>query len=390
MFLFLKLYKGDDFMVSKKFLLGVILGAALCLSSCYNDENEVTETTALTTTAATEVTTTAATTVSEITEPFETVTESEAVEHEQGLVFFVQPIIEQYDEYDEWNLSGWQPRDTDVMHGCHYDGEWKYRKKLIFVFSNYTDEPVTVDSIQIIRETDSEPVSFADGSDTLNIDFTVQPEHKTDYLLQAEDFNYSACESGVYVAVVKSNLDYYRMEFFIDNSELYEEQHTAENRFRIDPDTEQAIPYEYPVYAPMFLNEEQRHIFAQAHGLMGDYFWDEHGMSQSYADTHTADDFMAALYEVFTKEYAERLVDEYGYIDENGELTVIEGGRGSDITYMGHCYLPVSSDEDQVSFKAVVIHAHGDDPYKVWFDEREYHMVNTENGWRVFHFEIWN
>ena len=366
-------------MVSKKFLFGAILGTALCLSSCYSDENEVTETTALTTSATAEVTTTAVTTVSEITEPFETVTEYEAGEHEQGLVFFVQPIIEQYDEYDEWNLSGWQSRDTDVIHGCHYDGEWKYRKELIFVFSNYTDEPVTVESIQIVDYITAEPVSFADGSDSLNIDFTVQPGHKTDYLLQAEDFDYSACESGIYVAAVHSDLGYDRMEFFIDNSELYEE----------------TFPQiwnggEVTGFAPTFLTEEQQKVFAKAHARMQEFFWCDSFVPKEYVDAHTADDFIGLFTDVFTGEYARRLAQGYNIIDENGDLQAGGGGRGSDITYEGHCFLPVSSDEDQASFKAVVIHAHGDDPYKVWFEETEYHMVNTENGWRVFDLEIWN
>ena len=370
-------------MLNKKFLLGVTLSMALCLSSCYNDDEEITETT-----VPTEVTTAAVTTVSETTTVEETTTEYDEENHESGLVFFVQPIIEQYDEYDDWNLADWECRDTEVRRGDHYDGEWKYRKELIFAFSNYTDEPVIVDSIQIFSENNGEPVRFTNGSDILNINFTVQPLHKTDYLLQAEDFDYSSCESGIYLIQVNFNSEAIGMEFFIDNSPLYEERHISENQIRSDPETDRYIPYEYTVYAPMFLNEEQRHIFAQAYGLMWDWFWDEYYMPQSYTDTHTTDDFLAMLYEVFTEEYAKRLAADY--IDENGELINYGGGRGTNINYVGHCFMPVSADEDQVTLKAVVICCHSDNPYKIWFEEIEYHMVNTKNGWRVFQFDLWN
>lgn len=363
-------------MFNKKFLLGITLSMALCLSSCYNDNEEITETT-----VPTEVTTAAVTTAPETTTTTEeTTAEQETVNPEKGLVFFVQPIIEQYDEYDDWNLADWECRDTDVMRGCHYDGEWNYRKELIFAFSNYTDEPVTIDSIQITRGF-GEAVSFTDGSDTLNIDFTVQPMHKTDYLLKAEDFDYSACESGIYNADIKIGTEYHSMNFFIDNSKLYEETFTKVFEESWGGDIG---------FAPDFLTEEQQKVFAKACARMFEFYWSDGYLSEEYANTHTADDFIGLFTDAFTEEYAKRLAQER-YIDENGKLISFNGGgRGTDITYKGHCFLPVSADEDQVSFKAVIIHAHGDVPYKVWFDETEYHMVNTKDGWRVFQFDLWN
>ncbi len=372
-------------MLNKKFLLGAILSAALCLSSCYNDNEEITETT-----APTEVTTAAVTTAPETTTTEETTTEQDTVNPEKGLVFFVQPIIEQYDEYDDWSLADWECRDTEVRRGDHYDGEWKYRKELIFAFSNYTDEPVTIDSIQITHGF-GEAVSFTDGSDTLDIDFTVQPMRKTDYLLKAEDFDYSACESGIYYADIKIGNEYHSMNFFIDNSELHTE--TLDVIFIPEwvEDPENWRFKENTGIAPTFLTEEQQEVFAKACARMYEFFWFDAYLSQEYADTHTADDFIGLFTDVFTEEYARRLAQEKGFIDENGNLAAYNGGgRGSDITYEGHCFLPVSADEYQVSFKAVVIHAHSDVPYKVWFDETEYHMVNTKDGWRVFQFDLWN
>lgn len=364
-------------MLNKKILLGTVLSTAVLFSACSSDEYEETETT-----------TAAVTTVpSETTETTETTTVQEARKNEQGLVFFVQPLIEQYDEYDDWSLAEWQPRDTEVLHGDHYDREWDYRKELIFAFSNYTDEPVTVESIQITKQYSFEPLKFTDGSDTLNINFTVQPGHKTDYVLRAEDFNYSSCDSGIYRVSVKSDLGYDNREFFIDNSEVREETFT-----RVFEENKDFLGDWLGTvgYAPAFLTEEQQEIFAKACARMYEFFWFDSCLTEEYASTHTADDFIGLFTDVFTEEYARRLIEER-YLDENGNLKAYYGGgRGSDITYEGHCFLPVSADEDQVSFKAAVIHAHGDNPYEVWFDEREYHMVNTENGWRVFEFETWN
>lgn len=373
--------------------IGTVLALAACLSACSNGNTEVTETSAENVTAA-EVTTSAESesksAVKPISEPEHPAVDAEDVTEtaydtgnpETGLVYFIQPIIEQYDEYDDWSLADWECRDTDVMRDYHYDGEWKYRKELIFVFSNYTDEPVTIDSIQIIRESDGAPVSFADGSDTLDIDFTVQPLHKTDYLLKAEDFDYSACESGIYNAVVNVGLEGYGREFFIDNSELYEE--TFPPVF-----APEWASWGNTGTAPTFLTEEQQKIFAEAHARMSEFFWCDGYLPKEYADIHTADDFIGLFTNVFTEDYARELAQER-YIDENGNLISQDGGRGSNIFYYDHCFFPVSSDDEQVTFKATVIYCHSDNPYLVGFEDINYHMINTENGWRVDRFDLWN
>ena len=178
---------------SKNILLSAVLAAALCFSACSEQNAEQTETISETVTSLSETTIITGNEIESEAEDglsespaanADDVTEAEDYDTdnpETGLVYFIQPMIEQYDEYDEWNLAVWECRDTDVLRGWHYDDEWKYRKELIFVFSNYTDEPVTVDSIQIIRESDGTLISFADSSNVLDIDFTVQPGHKKRY-----------------------------------------------------------------------------------------------------------------------------------------------------------------------------------------------------------------
>ena len=372
-----------------------IILSALCLTACGNTSAVSDETTASTaeTTVETSETTTAETEAeTEITESEPEETTEEAVDDfdtgnpEEGLVYFVQPSISQ--DSEKSSVDTWECRDSEVMRDYHYDGEWNYRKELIFAFSNYTDEPVTVDSIQIVRDSDGVPMSFTDGSDTLNIDFTVEPLHKTDYLLKSEDFDYSSCESGIYRTVVNFGGEKSEFSFFIDNYGLYSEKHTQENYLGTDENGNPLV-YEYDVYAPTFLNDEQRHIFAQASGIMWDWFWAEHYMPQNYAETHTPDDFRQILYGVFTKELADELAKDY--IGEDGEFLLRDAGRGTNISYFDHCFIPVLSDENTVEFKAVVTDAHSDCPYAVGFDD-DYHYVmkNTEDGWRVDRFDLWN
>lgn len=392
-------------MINKKFT--AIILAALCLTACGNtqtDSNDTNETTASLTESASETTTAtqqyeiitdedgndividnSGEAIEETIEGFETTAaEYDTGNPEEGLVYFVQPSITLYPRY--YQLDDWECRDTEVLRSFHYDGEWNYCKELIYVFSNYTDEPVTVDSIQIFCG--NEPVSFTNGSDALDINFTVQPMHKTDYLLQSEDFDYSACESGIYRTVVNIGGEKLEREFYINNCELYRAKHSSENWGSYD-DNGNYVAHEYDVFAPTFLNEEQQQIFAEAQGVMWDWFWCERYMPQDYIDKHTPDDFKQMLYGVFTKEYADELAAVY--IDENGEFIPLDGARGSNITYFDHCFIPVSADENTVEFKAVVTYCHSDNPYELGFeDDFHYVMKNTENGWRVDRFDLWN
>lgn len=369
----------------KKFFAAALLSLSVLFTACSgNDTSEIK------TEAATE-TEIASETKTETETEMETVSISEMgstandVEvpweiPETGLVYFIQPVIKQYDEYDDLHLADWECRDTDVKHGYHYDDEWKYTKELVFVFSNYTDEPITVESLQINKD-DGEVMKFANGESVLDIDFTVQPMHKTDYLLKAEDFDYSACESGIYHTSASFGQESYDGTFFINNGELHEE--TVEAVF----DRDRRIPY--TGIAPTFLTEEQQAVFAKACVRMEEFFWYGGYLAESYAETTTADDFIGLFTDVFTEDFVRQRA-QGTYIDENGNLIAADSGRGSDIFYVDHCFFPVSSDDEQVTFKAVVTLCHSDNPYDVSFEEKNYHMVNTEDGWRVDLFETWN
>lgn len=384
---------GYDIMNYKKY--AAIILSALCLTACGNNTAASDETAAgisETTVEASETTTAETAEETEITEtePEETFEETtddyDTGNPEEGLVYFVQPSISQ--DSEKSSVDSWECRDGEVLRDFHYDGEWDYRKELIFAFSNYTDEPMTVDSIQIVRDSDGVPMTFTNGSDTLEIDFTVEPLHKTDYLLKSADFDYSACESGIYRTVVSFGGEKSEFNFFIDNCGLYRSKHTSENWGSYD-DNGSYISYEYDVFAPTFLSEEQQQIFAEAQGIMWDWFWCESYLPQDYIDKHTPDDFKQMLYGVFTKKYADELSKKY--IDKNGEFIPMDGARGGDIFYFDHCFFPVSADDSTVEFKAVVTYAHSDWPYVVSFDDDfHYVMKNTGDGWRVDRFDLWN
>lgn len=372
-----------------------IILSSLCLTACGNTSAVSEETTigtseSISAESTVETSETTAAETAEETEPEETFEETtddyDTGNPEEGLVYFVQPSISQ--DSEKSSVDSWECRDGEVLRDFHYDGEWDYRKELIFAFSNYTDEPMTVDSIQIVRDSDGAPMNFADGSDTLNIDFTVEPLHKTDYLLKSADFDYSACESGIYRTVVNFGGEKSEFKFFIDNCGLHSEKRTEEGCSGSD-ENGTLVTYEYDVYAPTFLTDEQQHIFAQASGVMGTWFWADRYMPKVYAEAHTPEYFMEMLYGVFTKEFADELAKDY--IGEDGEFILEGGGRGTDLLYFDHCFIPVSSDENTVEFKAVVISCHPDSPYDVSFnDDYHYVMKNTEDGWRVDRFDLWN
>ncbi|MBQ8786525.1 MAG: hypothetical protein IJZ61_02705 [Oscillospiraceae bacterium] len=379
-------------MFNKKFI--AIALSMLCLTGCASDndiqQTSVSETTTVAETAAKTTAATESPIEEDIVEEIKTeatVIRGEYLNPEQGLVFFIQPSISQLDEdsyYDDWT-----PRDTAVKHEYHYEDEWNYTKELVFVFSNYNEVPVTIDSIEIYNTYTADYMTFANGSDRLEIDFTVQPGHKTDYLLRSEIFNYSACESGKYFVRIHVGEESSVREFFINNCGVYSEKHISENYISFDEETGELLHHEYTVYAPDFLTEEQQEIFAKAHGTMWDWFWCEHYMPEAYTDAHTTEDFMTMLYGIFTEEYANKLAAVY--IDENGNLMNLDGARGSHIDYFDHCFFPISADENRVEFKAVVTYCHSDNPYEVSFeDDFRYVMVNTENGWRVDRFDVWN
>ena len=167
--------------MNKRKYAAIIL-SALCLTACGNKSVDEQKTTTVESTLISEETTTKASSaeitvdeeneivilpdeeaIEEPYEPEETVPTYDTGNPEEGLVYFVQPSIMLYPRYKV--LDEWECRDGEVMgdYDYHYYGEWKYSKELIFVFSNFSSEPMTVDSIQIVRDSDETPMTFTNG-----------------------------------------------------------------------------------------------------------------------------------------------------------------------------------------------------------------------------------
>lgn len=70
--------------------------------------------------------------------------------------------------------------------------------------------------------------------------------------------------------------------------------------------------------------------------------------------------------------------------------TVLQNSnRGSDISVQDNFFMPIYSDENEILFKNFVIHGHEDYPYYIWFEEINYHMIKTDEGWRFDKFNLW-
>ena len=102
-----------------------------------------------------------------------------------------------------------------------------------------------------------------------------------------------------------------------------------------------------------------------------------------------ADDLIAEVEAGYTHDYAVSQLKSYGYIDENGNLAAVSGGKGSDITVERNYFVPIYTSDNEVTFKVVVVHCHSDNKYFLWYSEKNYHMVKTDDGWRFDTFQLW-
>lgn len=150
---------------------------------------------------------------------------------EEGFNFYVPPSIVANSLEDDWVC-----RDREV--GFDYpNSEWSYFKGLICVFSNCTDKVQTAETAQLFRIYDGEiPILFKNGVDTLEVNFEVQPQHKTDFLITHDMLDYSVLEAGIYKIV------------FTSGEEKLEQQFSV-----------------YENSSPVFLTEEQLEIFNDEH-----------------------------------------------------------------------------------------------------------------------------
>lgn len=272
---------------------------------------------------------------------------------DSGLVFFTNVYIIPDTEEEPWECK---TGPTEI-----YAGEsWWHRSSLVCTFTNFYEESKKINSVQIFRDVNGilTEMHFADGSTALEIDFTIDSNTNSDFDITEEMFPFSKCETGIYKVVFDSDGEKLEQTFFIYHDGM------------------------------TFLTDEQRKVFDAASEITGNRFGCSTYMPEEYIESHTTEDFLAELCEGYTYDYAYARASEWGYIDENGDLKVCFGDRGSSIIHIYDCYVPVFSDENQVIFKNISIQGHPDDPYSIGFMELNYHMVKTDDGWRFDLFQI--
>lgn len=273
----------------------------------------------------------------------------------------------------------WECRTYGMEAG--YPGTWTHYGSLISTFTNFTDEAVTAKSVSIFRNDSGEltPMPFADGSLSRGIDFTVNPKENSDFDITEEMFPFSDCKAGVYKVVFDCGEYKPEQTFFICSNfsdgeyPQFDYRESPEKRFDVRLD---------------FLSEEQQESFKRAYEIIYQWFGFSWYMNSEYIESHTTEDFLAELCEGYTYDCAYEM--SLGtYIDGNGNLQEFSGDRGGNISYKDYFFSPIYSDENEVLFKNTVILAHDDDPYFVWFEDKNYHMVKTEEGWRFDQFRLW-
>lgn len=271
----------------------------------------------------------------------------------EGVAFFANLYVYPNAEKKQWECETSSAR-------AYYPGTWGYHGSLVCTFTNFTEEKQKINSVKIFRDDKGvlTEMPFADGSTSLEIDFAAEPNANSDFDITEEMFPFSKCETGIYKVVFDWNGERLEQQFAICNS---------------DED---------------FLTEEQNEIFQKAYKITDRYFGCSTYLPQEYIDDHTTEEFLVNLYEGYTRDYAySKSVGKY--IDKDGNLMPAYGDRGGDISEQGNFFMPIYSNENEVLFKNFVIHGHEDYPYYIWFEEINYHMVKTDEGWRFDQFDLW-
>lgn len=266
--------------------------------------------------------------------------------------FFIQPCITPFNE--DW----------------HNDLE--------LVFTNFTGENVTADELKIyIMNGDTpEALPFADGNYTYKIDMEIPAGEGFEYynghdnasLLITEDiFPFSSYSNNRMRAEVTLGGKAFEMDFIITGSSFQET-------------------------SVAFLDEEQQAAFETAFDAVDALEGCDNGIPDEYAG-RSKEEFIQWLCNGLTYDFAVELAERNKYIfDENGNVLYTEknsGGRGSNITYCGNYFSPFYMSEDECIIRNTVVYWHGDSPYYSTFEDCNYHMIKTEDGWKFDNFRIW-
>jgi hypothetical protein len=204
---------------------------------------------------------------------------------------------------------------------------------------------------------------MADGEKYLPLDITVPAGENYAFELTADMFDYSAVQNGAY------NVKFEYGEFD-DGKEL-----SACCIFRSTEDS-----------GAERLGDEQKKVFDKAYEYMTEYFGCTTHMTEEYASSHTADEFISQFTDAFTYDYASSLCSRY--IDEDGNLKAIDGDRGSSEPLIDKCFYPIETD-DGIDIVCVSVNYSPDFSYRAWYELCRIHMTSSESVPRVDEFTLW-
>lgn len=291
-------------------------------------------------------------------------------QHSDGLFFYTN--VEVIPNYPDNDIS------EDI---------WSHRGSLVCRFSNFTDEAKTAERVFIYKDdcigltrSFSDPMVFKNGGTEYPIDFTVNAGENADLDITDEIFDFSACEQGTYKIIFDFGDKILEQIFFIGLD------YADDCYWDFGQTSEGSNTYDLK---PSFMNAEQQEVFSKAYAVTRDWFWCSWYLPEDEAAKLTADEFLSPIREVFTEDYTMKKTLGVYINEETGELQAASGDGGTNPEYMDGLFFPVYSDENELIFKVAEIHAHDGDPFRVWVEEENFHMVNTENGWRFDKFDLW-
>lgn len=289
--------------------------------------------------------------------------------NENGFVYYIDPIAGE--PYENYPLC------------LHFSNNMKTAKGHVSEIKLFRTENDTLVPAEIFQ-----------GSHILPIDMELNAGETAEFIVFEDFIDLESAPAGRYTAVCSMKTEYdkeyteIKSEFFIHYGTFAADFPDSfyENGDISDPNTFGTRYYLYK--SPDFLDEEQLKVFELAYKLENMYFGTEREISEQYAKEHTADEIITDLTKAFTYD---RIYEKTAriYFDENGNIIPVSAGGGVDLTFIDMEFFPIYSNEDEVLFKAEIIHGHEDDPYTVWFSECNFHMIRTENGWRFDCFNLW-
>lgn len=135
---------------------------------------------------------------------------------------------------------------------------------------------------------------------------------------------------------------------------------------------------------PDFLSPDQLAAFEAAYRTYEDYFHMDSEMTEEYAQSHTAEEFLDIASAGLTREFAYK--KSLGiYIGDDGNLQAISASSGGDLMAGGAEFFPINDS----TFAAVTAMGHEDDPYHTWYEAVNFHMTEGDDGWRFDVFQTW-